>query len=117
MKAGHEGHRASSVHKIWGSTAHIWLFSFLEGELYSSEADEKDVEQVGEEGEEDEPVRVIELLTVCLIDEATLVVVGDLLWQAMESHLRGKQDHHQTAADTCPMAFWVSFVFHTFFNV
>lgn len=93
--------RVSSVHQVGCAPAQVRLLGFLEGELDSCQPDQEDVQCMEEEDEEEEPEAAIVALAVRLEDEVDLVEVGDLVGEVTELHLRRKQDHHQTAAQTC----------------
>lgn len=54
-----------------------------------------------EEDEEEEPEGSVVALPVRLKDEIHFIEVGDPLGEMMKLHLRRKQNHHQTAAQTC----------------
>lgn len=93
--------QVSSVHEVGRPPAQVRLFGFLEGKLDSRQTDQEDVEAMEEEDEEEEPKGSVVALAVHLKDEIHLIEVGNPIGQMMKFHFGRKQDHHQTAAETC----------------
>lgn len=91
----------SLVHEISCPPAQVHLFGLLEGKLDSCQTDQQNVEYMDNEDEEEEPEAAVVVLAVRLKDEIHLVEVGNPVGQMMELHLRRKQNHDQTAAQTC----------------